>query len=212
MFISRDNGESWTEMTRYGWNPQGFARAGDSAGWIAGIHNPPIPLAGGEWLSFGRTNDIGGRAPMSISQDGGRTWTYQPSPYPPISSSQRPATLRLEEGPILLIWFTDPVSRIRKRLGLPEQGMDFVDRNGNVHKGYGMFATLSFDEGNTWPVRKIIPTDPRLPWEARYDGGAYIDLVQTPDGVIHMVSSRRYYRFNLAWLQAPMPPPANSGE
>lgn len=207
MFISSDDGESWEEMTRYGWNPQGFARAGDSAGWIAGVHNPPIPISGGRWLSFGRYDDIDGRAPMSLSEDGGRTWTYRASPFSPIAESQKQVMIRLAEGPILLVWFTDPVVRVRKRRGWQEKGMDFVDIDGKTHKGYGMFATLSFDEGETWPVRKLIPDDPAQPWEARHDGGVNMDVVQAPDGIIHLASSSRYYRFNLAWLMAPMPGP-----
>jgi hypothetical protein len=86
--------------------------------------------------------------------------------------------------------------------------MDFVDANGDTHRGYGMFATLSFDEGETWPVRKLIPDDPAAPWEARHDAGVNMDVIQTPDGIIHLASSRRYYRFNLAWLKKPMPPPS----
>lgn len=102
-----------------------------------------IRLTGGDWLSFGRTNhDLSGQSVPShlfISETG---------------NSQAGG------GAILLVWFTDPVSRIRKRLGQLEQGMDFVDDNGNVHKSYGVFATLSFDEGKIWSIRKIIPTDP----------------------------------------------------
>ena len=53
------------------------------------------------------------------------------------------------------------------------------------------------------------------------DGGAHTDLftmddthaepagylaaTQTPDGVVHLISSALHYRFNLAWLRTPMP-------
>lgn len=207
MFESTDNGESWKEVTRYGWNAEKFGKAGESAGWIAGIHNSPVELADGSWLSYGRIGDIDGRAPMSISRDGGRTWTYQASPFPPIDTSQKPVMLRLEEGPILLIWFTDPKEKNCERRGITKQGMDFVDENGDTHRGYGLFATLSCDEGQTWPVRKLIPEDPDLPWQTRYEGGVNMDMVQTSDGFIHLVDSRRYWRFNLAWVNQPMPAP-----
>ena len=29
----------------------------------------------------------------------------------------------------------------------------------------------------------------------------YLAITQTPDGVIHLISSRLHYRFNLAWLK-----------
>ena len=77
----------------------------------------------------------------------------------------------------------------------------------------GMFAALSYDEGETWPVRKLL-TDGS---GRTYDGGAwtgsftmdpghaepkgYLACTQTPDGVIHLLSSRLHYRFNLAWLE-----------
>jgi len=207
MFVSRDNGDSWAELTRWGWNPEGHARAGGKAGWIAGIHNAPVELSGGRWLSYGRHDDIGGMAPMSLSEDGGRTWTYGPAPFGPIDTSQRQVMIRLAEGPILLVWFTDPVIRNRERRKLPRQGLDFVDSAGNVHRGYGTFAALSYDEGATWPVRKLVAEDPAKPWEAERDGGINMDVVQTPDGLIHLASSRAYYRFNIAWLKTPLPPP-----
>jgi hypothetical protein len=34
-----------------------------------------------------------------------------------------------------------------------------------------------------------------------------MDVVQTRDDIVHLVGSHTYYPFNLAWLQAPMPPP-----
>ena len=29
----------------------------------------------------------------------------------------------------------------------------------------------------------------------------YLAATQTPDGIIHLISSRLHYRFNLAWLE-----------
>jgi hypothetical protein len=37
--------------------------------------------------------------------------------------------------------------------------------------------------------------------------GGYLSAVQAPDGMIHLVSSRLHYRFNLTWLQQPQPGP-----
>lgn len=198
---SRDLGESWSELTRYGWNAQEFGRAGGQAGWIAGVHASFVVLKDGSYLApLGRDTPIEGHAPMSMSGDGGRTWTYRASSFPAILSSQRPALFRLREGPILLVSYTDTVANLKSGAA---RGMDFVDDAGSTRKGNGMFATLSLDEGKTWRHFKLIPSDAAKPWES--DGGGYLYIVQTPDGIIHMVSSRKYYRFNLAWLKTPPP-------
>ena len=199
LWRSRDLGESWSEMTRYGWNSNEFSKDGGRAGWIAGIHAPFAVLADGRYLAFGRGCNIGDQMPMSLSSDEGKTWTYQASPFPLILSGQRPALLRLREGPILFASYTD--SKIRK----PRQGMDFVDESGAVRRGLGLFAALSFDEGKSWQHHKLIPADATKPWES--DRTGYLFCVQTPDGMIHMVSSKKYYQFNLAWLKQPMPAP-----
>ena len=76
----------------------------------------------------------------------------------------------------------------------------------------GLFAALSKDEGKTWPVRKLL-----TPGRGTYNGGAwtklfhadathaepkgYLAATQSPDGVIHLVSSALHYRFNLKWLE-----------
>jgi len=72
-------------------------------------------------------------------------------------------------------------------------------------------VALSYDEGATWPVRKLV-----TPGEGEFDGGAwtrtfttsdtwaehrgYMAATQTPDNMIHLISSRLHYRFNLAWI------------
>lgn len=101
--------------------------------------------------------------------------------------------MRLNEGPLLLVSFTDHP----QRTPLEERGLEFKDKNGNVKKGYGMYAALSYDEGKTWPVRKLL-TD----GEYRFlNGGAwtgyfemdenhaeprgYLAGTQTPDNVVH---------------------------
>ena len=197
---SRDFGESWSEMTRYGWNSKEFAQAGKQAGWIAGIHAPFVVLADGRYLAFGRGCDIGDRMPMSLSSDQGKTWTYQAASFPAILSGQRPFLLRLREGPILFVSYTDASTRVREKT---QQGMDFTDDSGMVRKGFGMFSALSLDEGKSWQYPKLIPDDAANPWKS--PSGGYLACVQTPDDMIHLVSSRKYYRFNLAWLKTPAP-------
>ncbi|HLB73362.1 MAG TPA: hypothetical protein VJJ98_05045, partial [Sedimentisphaerales bacterium] len=70
-----------------------------------------------------------------------------------------------------------------------------------------------FDDGKTWPVKRLITAGgpPR-----EIDGGGntgkftmdethaepkgYLAATQTPDNVIHLITSKQHYAFNLAWL------------
>ena len=209
--ISKDGGATWHDP----WDgaPLPDFHEGGSGSTIAGIHAGVVQLADGSLMALARGNSIEDeqgrlRMPMSLSKDGGKTWEYHASEFPPIDGGQRLVFMRLKEGPLLLISFTDHPLRTPEN----DRGMLFPDRAGNNYRGYGLYAALSFDEGKTWPVRKLL-TD----GETRFlNGGAwtrfflmdqthaeprgYMAATQTPDGMIHLVSSRLYYRFNLAWL------------
>lgn len=211
--ISKDRGKTWFNPSSNAQTPA--FRNGATGGLIAGIHAGVTQLKDGSLLAFGRKDDLPGpdrvglRMPMSISRDMGQSWTYQASEFPPVWSGQRPVLYRLSEGALLLISFThhpdDPDGR--------KQGMEFMDAAGKPYKGYGLYATLSFDEGKTWPVRKLL-TDgqPRYrnggAWTGAFEMDAthaepkgYMAITQTPDQLIHLVSSSQHYRFNLAWLK-----------
>ncbi|WP_205508995.1 SUMF1/EgtB/PvdO family nonheme iron enzyme [Longitalea arenae] len=208
--ISKDKGAHWSTPYTLAVTPQ--YENGAVGGLIAGIHAGMVPLKDGRWLAFGRNDNIksdslGDRMPMSISNDAGATWSYAPSIFPPISSGQRLVLRRLNEGPLLLVSFT----HCPGKSGV--EGMDFTRSNGEVYKGYGMYAALSYDEGKTWPVKKLL-TDGTM---RQLNGGAwtglftmdsthaepkgYLAATQTPDNVIHLLSSNLHYRFTLAWLQ-----------
>jgi hypothetical protein len=141
--------------------------------------------------------------PMSISKDMGKNWTYSASEFPPLGSGQRLILRRLKEGPILFVSFTD-----RKN------GMVIRDHAGKQCKVFGMFAALSLDEGKTWPVIRLVSAG----GAARIlDGGGntgkfvmdqthaeprgYLAATQTPNGLIHLISSKQHYVFNLAWIK-----------
>ena len=142
--------------------------------------------------------------PQSVSSDLGETWTYSASPFPPIGSGQRLLLLRLIEGPIFFASFAGK--------------MTIPDASGQPREVSGLFAAVSTDEGNSWPVRRLI-TDGGPP--RRIDGGGntgpftlgpdsaeprgYLSVCQTPDGLVHLISSKQHYAFNLAWLTAPVP-------
>ena len=157
----------------------------DTGSTIAGIHAGIVERKDGSLMAFGRGNAIDGHMPCSISYDGGYTWTYSATELPPIGSGQRLVLKRLQEGLIMLCSFGEN----------------------------GLFVALSYDEGATWPVKKLL-TDGKT---RVLDGGAwtgtftmdathaepkgYLACTQTPDGMIHLLSSRVHYRFNLRWIE-----------
>ena len=169
LHISKDGGKTWE----------------DTGSIIKGIHAGIVELKDGRLMAYGRGNAIDGKMPCSISADGGYTWTYSATEFPPIGSGQRLVLRRLQEGPLMLCSFGPN----------------------------GLFVALSYDEGASWPVQKLL-TDGQ---QRVLDGGAwtgtftldathaepkgYLACTQSPDGVIHLLSSRVHYRFNLAWLE-----------
>jgi hypothetical protein len=213
--LSDDGGSSW-------YMPGGLIR---------GIHARIVEIADGKLLAFARHHGVASarseyrwnegtdlplmnveslgelRMPMSITTSRGLQWDFKASPFPPIGSGQRLELIRLREGPLLLISFTS-----KRKADLDDlDGFPMVDGSGQAVVGYGMFAALSWDDGETWPVKKLV-----TPGSGEYDGGAwtgpftatptraehagYLSATQTPDGVIHLLSSRLHYRFNLTWL------------
>ncbi len=208
-FKSGDNGMSWSEMTRVGWQAEQFGKDGEQAGWAAGWHAPLAIGADGTFLAIGRTADINDHAPLSVSTDEGQTWTYSPSEFPPISSAQRPVMMRLAEGPLMIVWYTDSSDKWFK--SKDPEGIWITDAAGKKRRVYGTFTALSFDDGKTWIHRKLVPSDPESPWlkslpcQSGSDPNGYLSATQTPDGMIHLMSTQRYFCFNLAWLMAPTP-------
>jgi hypothetical protein len=181
LLLSYDDGWTWFEP----------------GGRIYGIHAGVVQLDDTRLLAFGRGDNIDDRMPRSISSDMGLTWTYSASEFPPISGGQRLILQRLREGPILFISFTGSA-------GMVIDGQHV----------YGMFAALSYDEGQTWPVKKLLTAGgPAREWdgggnthwftmdETHAEPRGYLACIQTPDGVIQLISSALHYRFNLAWLE-----------
>ena len=201
--VSLDNGRTWSEQSAGASRPR--YELGSSGPRIAGIHAGVVELNDASLFALGRGDSIGGCMPMSQSKDLGKTWTYSASPFPPIGGGQRLVLRRLQEGPLLFISFA--------------QSMTVTDAAGADRTVSGMFGALSFDDAKTWPVRRLITDDG--PPRQMHGGGntrdfvlgpdtaeprGYLACVQTPDRVIHLISSALHYRFNLAWLQQPMPP------
>lgn len=197
LHLGRDDGLTWS----------------DPGGTIAGIHAGVVELRDSNLLAFGRGDTIEGRMPLSCSNDMGGTWRCGPGPFPPIDGGQRLVLMRLREGPLLFVSFTDSSDKRNDPRWPSVDGMEFKDALGVAFRGYGLFAALSFDEGETWPVRGLITPGHEV---KELDGGAwtrnfvldaahaepmgYMAATQSPDGIIHLISSALHYRFNLAWI------------
>jgi hypothetical protein len=183
-------------------------RPGASGPRIAGIHAPLVQLADGRLMALGRFDDVadqerfGFKMPVSYSSDLGETWSYEASEFPVVSSTQRPVLLRLKEGPIVLCSFTDQARDLKK--GLVGKGMTFKSTEGDF-TGVGLFAAVSYDEGQTWPDRRLIVGPEERMTNANgspANTNGYLAIIQTRDGRIQLVTSSKHYTFNLAWLKA----------
>jgi len=187
LHVSRDGGKTWE----------------DAGGTIAGIHAGVAQLSDGRLMALGRGDNIDGRMPQSLSSDIGRTWTRSARPFPPIGGGQRLVLTRLREGPLLLASFA--------------REMTVTDESGMERKVSGLFGALSFDDGETWPARRLIGDDGpghqvestdgqpfTMSWSSAEPRG-YLSVCQSQDGIIHLIGSRQHYAFNLAWLKE-LPP------
>jgi hypothetical protein len=188
VWLSEDEGKTWV----------------DAGGTIAGIHAGVVQLEDGRLMALGRGDNIDGRMPKSISSDRGKSWEVSASPFPPISGGQRLVLIRLMEGPLFFASFAQEIL--------------ITDASGRQRPTRGLFAALSYDEGETWDVRRPISDDgPGRhlvggAWTGRFvmshstaEPRGYLSVCQTADGVIHLISSAQHYAFNLAWLQESPP-------
>jgi formylglycine-generating enzyme required for sulfatase activity len=189
--ISTDNGLTWA----------------DPGGTIAGIHAGVTQLRDGRLLALGRGDTFDGRMTKNISDNMGKTWQYSPTGFPPVGGGQRLVMLRLKEGPIFLGSFAN---------GKPP--VMVTDSAGEKREIKGFFGALSYDEGETWPVIRLITDDGPQRELKTTDGRAftmskssgepkgYYSVCQARNGLIHLISSWNHYAFNLKWLQTPPPP------
>jgi sulfatase modifying factor 1 len=212
LVYSRDGGKTWkyndTEK-----RPSDF-RPGGRGLRYPGIHAPIVELADGRIMAISRNDRPNDQAkfdyvtPISYTSDLGKTWTYEKSEFPAISSVQRAAMIRLREGPIVVFSFTD-----QWRDWKNGKGMTFKREGNKEFTGYGMFGAVSFDDGKTWPVRRLITpggkersvnTIDRTMFtmsDTMAEPCGYLAATQTRDGNIQLITSKNHYVLNLAWLK-----------
>jgi hypothetical protein len=77
-----------------------------------------------------------------------------------------------------------------------------------------MFVALSEDGGKTWPTMKLLTDGKKRTldgrgWTRQFTMDAthaepkgYLAATQSPDGMVHLISSGVHYQFNLAWIRA----------
>jgi len=198
---SNDSGKSWSVRTIKDGPP--------------GNHTNGVELKDGRIMAFSR--DKGrtfGSLPKSLSSDHGRTWSFSGTEFPGISTVQRLVLLRLEYSDTGL----DPDGLGRKPIllvSMASDGMKGRDANGNDTTIYGTYAAVSWDEGQTWPVKRVMSNVKSgskkyvgAPWNREFtldathgQNKAYWAATQTPDGIVHLTDGRLVYDFNLAWLK-----------
>jgi len=193
LFMSKDQGLTW-------YNPGGD---------IPGIHAGVTQLSDGRIFALSRGYAVDGKMPISISTDGGKTFTSKASIFPTVGGGQRLALLKLRDGSLFLASFT----------GEKTKGIFVTDSAGNKREIRGLFAALSLDDGETWPYIRLITDDGPARTIECTDGAAitmsarsseyrgYLSACQSLDGLINVISSRNHFAFNLKWLKTTPPPP-----
>lgn len=225
VIASTDNGKTWQDRSVVKGKTE-FAPGKTGPGMV-GVHSCAVELRDGRLMSINRLDgpDVQKafrfKLGKSVSADGGRTWTYSEGPTPVISSSQRCRLIRLKEGPIMLVTFTEQMMKkddfgrtVGSKKAEERAGLEFRDPTGKTFTGHGLMVALSYDEGETWPTKRLVTEskseegtlagiDGRVfkytPTEAEPVG--YMSACVSPDGMIHLVSSKNYYTFNLAWIK-----------
>ena len=216
---SRDHSKSWTSVGQR--SAKDAVRPGGQGSRHAGIHAPVVELADGRLMTIGRPHPpelaevFGGKAPLSFSSNGGKSWTYEQGEFPAVTSVQRPVMIRLREGPILLCSFTDQWIEFYKG---NRKGIAFRSKDGDF-TGFGLFAAVSYDEGKTWPDRRLItPGGPARQVntinkamftmsDTMAEPQGYLAITQSRDGRLQLITSKNHYIFNLAWIKQLPPAP-----
>jgi len=188
LWLSGDEGVTWKSC----------------GGAISGNHPGVTQLKDGRLYAFTRDTAIEGKMPYIISTDNGKTWEYKPSDFPTIHGGQRLVLLKLREGALFFA-------------SLANKPITITDAAGVQRKVRGLFAAVSTDDGKTWPYRRLVTDDSPGKGVGSTNGYVftmsqrigehlgYFAVCQGTNGLIHLVSSRQHYTFNLKWAMTPAP-------
>jgi formylglycine-generating enzyme required for sulfatase activity len=149
----------------------------DTGGRTAGRHTTLVIAKNGSLLGFGGKNSaIEGKMPLATSTDGGKTWTKSKTPFDELMSGERPSVIRLASGRLFFVADYNPTHQK------------------HIHKD-GAYVALSDDDGTNWTMKK-------LPANVLTVG--YTTATQSPDGVIHVITSKNTpdyeIELNEAWV------------
>jgi hypothetical protein len=165
----------------------------DPGGRSGGRHTTFVLLRDGRILGLGgKSSNIEGFMPQSISSDGGVTYAVSKTIFAHLGSNQRPTCIRLASGRLFL------AGDLQSEKGVQPAG--FTQR--------GCYVALSDDEGQTWKVRVLPATQPheRPDRYAAMQGHTlgYAVARQAPNGIIHLVATMTepclHYELNEAWI------------
>ncbi len=187
LWVSKDEGKTWF----------------DTGGRTAGRHTTFVLLPDGRILGMGgKDSNIESYMPKCYSSDFGKTWgTAEKTPFAALGSNQRPKLLRLASG---RLFFAGDFQNIRLVTSPPPSAI----------KERGSYVALSDDEGKTWRIKKLSMATPHADWTGVVPKGGkpqhgfgtlgYCDAVQTPDGLIHLMTSKgkpsMHFAMNEAWI------------
>ena len=187
LFASKDNGKTWF----------------DTGGRTAGRHTTFALLKDGRILAMGgKDSSIEKFMPRCFSADWGKTWSIpEKTPFAAVGSNQRPKILRLASG---RLFFAGDFQNIRMFTSPPPDEI----------KERGSYVALSDDEGKTWKTKKLALATPHAGWRGveqrtgkpQHGFGTlgYCDAVQSPDGLIHLMTSKgqpsTQFTMNEAWI------------
>jgi len=185
LWASRDNGATWF----------------DTGGRTGGRHTTFALLRDGSILGLGgKSTDIDGFMPASISRDKGRSWSVTRTPFAALGPNQRPTLLRLASGRLFFAG-------------------DYQHYNGKSPAAIttrGSYVALSADEGQTWTIRPLPGALPHRSQAIPNHQGAmsantagtlgYSVARQAPNGLIHLLATMnhpaQHFELNEAWILA----------
>lgn len=133
----------------------------DTGGRTGARHTTFVLGRDGAIIGFGgKSANIEGFSPKSITRDGGKSYVVSKMPFQHLMGGQRPSVIQLASGRLFFVSDSFPSRPFPRRPGA--------------------FVALSDDDGETWTTRD-------LPGISTV---GYVTAIQTQNGVIHFVTSK----------------------